>query len=136
VTSADTTSLSAICSAWSSRTRVSQDRRHAGQPQLTESLIQFDEGSFRLSCRAISEIAIEGELTNQRIDLSEGQRHRGSAFEVTAQEAIGGHAQVERGLRGLLEDRWAVFLRQRKDAENATDARCAVRDDECDRSWC
>ena len=71
----------------------------------------------------IDEITIEGELTNERIDLAERQRRRQTPFEVAPQEAIGRHTEIERGLRGILKDRRPVLLRQREYAEDATDAR-------------
>jgi hypothetical protein len=35
-------------------------------------------------------------------------------FEIAADKAIGGDAEVERGLRGVLDDRRPVFLGERE----------------------
>jgi hypothetical protein len=40
-------------------------------------------------------IAIEGELTNERINLLERERRGGSALQMSAEEAIRRHAQLE-----------------------------------------
>jgi hypothetical protein len=71
---------------------------------------------------AIDEIAIKGELPDERIDLLERQRHRWAAFEIAAEEAIRRHAELESGFGGVFDDGGAVFLRQRERAEDATDA--------------
>ena len=52
---------------------------------------------------------------------------RRPSLEVLADEAIREDADVERGLRGVIDDRDAVFLRQREDAEDLADAMRAVR---------
>ena len=59
---------------------------------------------MRVSCFAIDEIAIEGELPDERIDLAQGQGHGRAAFDVLAHEAIGRHADLERGFGGVLDD--------------------------------
>ena len=62
--------------------------------------------------------------------------HRRTALEILAEEAIGRDAEVERGLGGVLDDRGAVFLRERQDAEHPPDAGRAfvVVDDGADRA--
>ena len=82
--------------------------------------------SWRVSCFAIDEIAIEGELPNERVDLAERQRHRQTAFEIAPQKAIGRDAEIERGFGGVVDDGRAMFLREREDAEDAADAGGAV----------
>src|SRR5262245_4598466 len=78
--------------------------------------------SFRVSCSAIDEIAVERELANERIDLAQRERHRRPAFEIAPDEAIGGHAVIERGLGSIFDDRRPMLLRQGEDAEDAADA--------------
>ncbi len=51
----------------------------------------------------------------------------GAAVEVPAEEAIGRHADLERRLRGVLDDGHAVLLGEGEDAEDAADAGHAVR---------
>ena len=74
-----------VC-AW--RSRVS---RTAAMPERRScrSARSSSTRFMRVSCFAIDEIAVEGELPDERIDLAERQRHRRPAFEVAAQEAIG-----------------------------------------------
>ncbi len=48
-----------------------------------------------ISCRAIDQIAVEGELPNERIDLPE--RHRRAPLQIAPQEAVGGDAELEGG---------------------------------------
>ena len=43
-------------------------------------------------------------------------------LEVAPHEAIGGDADVERRVRGIVGDRGPVLLREREDAENPSDA--------------
>ena len=63
------------------------------------------------------------------------QRDRRPALDVFADEAIREDADVERGLRGVVDDGDAVFLREREDAEDLADAvRAAVRVEMCDRA--
>jgi hypothetical protein len=57
-------------------------------------------------------IAIEGELTNERVDLAQGQRHGRTAFDVLPQEAIGRHADLQRGFGRLVDDGRSVLLGQ------------------------
>ena len=46
-----------------------EDIGHPREPKLAKRVVGFDEGSLRVSCSAIDEIAIEGELADQGIDL-------------------------------------------------------------------
>ena len=54
-----------------------EDGGHAGEPQLPEGAIEFDEIHCGSPGRAIDEIAVEGELTDERIDLAQRERHGG-----------------------------------------------------------
>ena len=82
--------------------------------------IEVDE-IYDGSRRTIDEIAVEIEITDERVDLALRQRHRPSAFEVTAEKAIGWQGEVERGVPGIFNDGWPVFLRERESAEDASD---------------
>jgi hypothetical protein len=70
----------------------------------------------------VNEVAIERELADDRIDLTERQRHRRSAFHVLAHEAIRGHPDLECRCGGVLHDRDAVLLGQSEDAEDPAHA--------------
>jgi hypothetical protein len=70
---------SALVGAAFPRRRPCQRSAVAGAPDR----VQRD--SLGVSC-AIDDIAIEGELPNERIDLLERQRHRRPAFEIAAEE--------------------------------------------------
>ena len=69
----------------------------------------------------LDEIAVQGELADERIDLAEREGQRRLPLQVAAQEAVRHHTEFERGAGGILDDGWAVFLRQGKDAEDAAD---------------
>ena len=99
-----------------------EDVGHAGEAELAQRAIEFDEVHVGVSCRAIDEIAVEGELADERIDLAERERRRRPALEIAAQEAIGRDAEVERGLGGVVDGGRAVLLGEREDAEDAPDA--------------
>jgi len=68
---------------------------------------------------AINEIAVEGELSNERIDLFEGGGGDLHAFEVAPQKAVRRRARFEREVRGVFRECGPVFPRERQDAENA-----------------
>ena len=58
--------------------------------------------------------------------MREGEGQRRPAVDVLAEEAIGQHADLDGGARGVLDDRRPVFLREREDAEDFADAMRAV----------
>src|SRR5437870_9601843 len=74
---------------------------------------------------AIDEIAVEGELPDQRIDLAERQPG-GLALAVAADEAVGRDATLERRRARGLDRRDAVALGEGEDPEDAADAERAV----------
>ena len=61
-------------------------------------------------------------MPDERVDLAQRQRRQGPAVEVALQEAVGGHAEVERGGGGLFDDDGTVLLGEGEDAEDAADA--------------
>ena len=75
---------------------------------------------------AIDEIAVEGELADERIDLGEGERTGDAPFEVAAHEAIRRDAELARGRTRRLDGGHAVPLGKGKHAEDASDADGAV----------
>src|SRR5262249_10684143 len=77
--------------------------------------------SFRVSCSAIDEIAVERELPNERIDLAQRQRHGWSAFEIATDEAIRGHAEIDSRLGGVFDGGGTVFACEGEHAEDAAD---------------
>ena len=63
-----------------------------------------------------------GELPDERIDLAERGHTEGAALQVAADEAIRRDAEFERRGARVIDGGDAVLLRQREDAEDATDA--------------
>ncbi len=74
---------------------------------------------------AIDEIAVVGELADERIDLAERERRGGAALEVAADEAVRRDAELERGGARVVDGGDAVLLGEREHAEDAahTDGR-------------
>ena len=65
-------------------------------------------------------------MPDERVDLTQRQGRLGPAVEVGPEEAVGGHAESERGGGGLFGDGGTVLPGEREDAEDATDAGGAV----------
>ena len=63
-------------------------------------------------------------MPDERVDLAQRQGRRGPAVEP--EEAVGGHAELERGVGGLFGDGGTVLPGEGEDAEDATDAGGAV----------
>ena len=99
-----------VVSVWAWRSRVSRTVGHAGEAELAEGAVEFDEVHVRVSCRAIDEIAVEGELADERIDLAQRERHGRPALEVAADEAIGRRRRARGRPRGVVDDGGAVLL--------------------------
>ena len=74
-----------------------------------------------ISCLAVDEIAVEGELTDQRVDLPEREGHGRAPLKIATDEAIGRHTEVERGLGRVLDGRRPVPLGEGEDTEDAPD---------------
>lgn len=74
----------------------------------------------------VDEVAIEGELANERVHLPQRHGHWGAPLEIAAEEAVGGHAELQGGVRGVIHDGGAVLLRERQDALDAADTGRAV----------
>ena len=55
----------------------------------------------------MEEIAVEGELADEGIDLAERERHRRMAFEIAPDELVGG-AEVERDGTRVLDRKSVV----------------------------
>jgi hypothetical protein len=53
--------------------------------------------------------------------LRERERQGRATLDVLPDEAIGEHADVDRGVGGILDDRGPMFLRQREEAEDLAD---------------
>ena len=53
-----------------------EDGGHAGESELAEGVIEFDQ-IHESSGRAIDEIAVEGELSDEGIDLAQRERSGG-----------------------------------------------------------
>jgi hypothetical protein len=77
-----------------------------------------------VSCRAIDQIAVEGELPNEWIDLPECERHGRPAFEIAAQEAIRRDAEFESSLGRIFDDGWPVLLGEREDTDGCDRRSC------------
>src|SRR5206468_2436596 len=86
----------------------------------------------RLLGSAIDEIAVVGELANQRVDLLERERQLWLALEVAFDEAVVREIEGERRRTRVLDARDPVALAQREHAEEAPStsiapSRCTVR---------
>ena len=60
----------------------------------------------------LNEVAVERKLADEWVDLPQRQRRWQSALDVATQKAVGRHVEVERSLRGFIDDVHAVFLRE------------------------
>ncbi len=56
------------------------------------------------------EIAVEGELTDERVHLAQGHGDGGPALEVAADEAVAGSTHFQRRLGGVVHDGCPVLL--------------------------
>ena len=65
-------------------------------------------------------------MPDERVDLPQREGRDGPTVEVTAQEAVGGHAEFKRGGGGLFGDGGTVLPGEGEDAENTADAGGAV----------
>jgi hypothetical protein len=65
------------------------------------------------------QIAVVGELANERVDLLERELKWGTAVQVAAYEAVGGKTEIECGGAGIACGVPAVLARQREHAEDA-----------------
>ena len=69
---------------------------------------------------SLEEVAVEGELPDERIDLAERERHGRMAFEIAPDELVGG-AEVEREGTRVLDGGRAVGARQGEEPLDAPD---------------
>ena len=103
-----------------------EDIGHAGEAQLAEGLVEFDEIHDESPVSAIDEIAVEGQFPDEGVDLPQRERRRGPAVEVAPHEPIGGEPEFEGGVGGLFDDGGTVLSGEGEDAEDAADAGGAV----------
>src|SRR2546430_14189458 len=61
----------------------------------------------------LEEVAVEGELADQGIDLAERERRRRMALEVAADDLVGAGAEIKRDGTGVGDGRGAMFAGQR-----------------------
>src|SRR5262245_31451520 len=66
----------------------------------------------------VNEVAIHGELSNERIDLPQGQPQLRSALQVAAHEAVFRDADFQSRCAGVIDGSHAVFLGQREYAQD------------------
>src|SRR6266436_9393930 len=69
----------------------------------------------------LEEVAVEGELADQGIDLAQRERRGGMALEVAADKLVG-RAEVERDGAGGVDGGGAVPTREREESMNAPHA--------------
>src|SRR5213593_3435282 len=74
-----------------------------------------------LGSATLEEVAVEGELADQRIDLAQRERRRRVALEVAADDLVGATAEVEGDGAGVINGRGAVFAGERQEALDAPD---------------
>lgn len=72
------------------------------------------------------EVAIDGQLADQRVDLAQGQRQGRAPLEVAPHEAVLGSAHVESQRGGIFDHGHAVLLHQSEHAEDVPDAKVAA----------
>src|SRR2546430_3394160 len=77
-------------------------------------------GSF-LRGATLEEVAVEGELADQGIDLAERERRRRMALEVAADDLVGAAAEIKRDGTGVVDGRGAMFAGERQQALDAPD---------------
>ena len=65
-------------------------------------------------------------LTDEGIDLAQGERRGRVALEIAPDEPVVGDAEVQGGRTGSRDDGRAVLLHEGEDAEDAADAALAV----------
>src|SRR5665647_2261911 len=83
-------------------------------------MLYFDEVHGLLSFGFVfDEVAVLGQLADQRIDLVQAQRKLRLALQVAAHEAVLMGAHFERRGAGIVDAGNAVFLGQRQHAQNA-----------------
>ncbi len=74
----------------------------------------------------IDQVAVQRELSDEGIDLSQRQRDGRPSLDVLADEAVRKGAHLKRRLRGLIDDGDTMFLGQGEDPEDLPDAMSAV----------
>src|SRR5687768_16466555 len=72
----------------------------------------------------VDEIAVQRELTDERVDLTE--RQRWPTFQITADKTVFVDAEFESGRAGILDSRYTELLRQRQHAKNAANPRLSL----------
>src|SRR2546422_911966 len=70
----------------------------------------------------LEEVAVEGELADQGIDLAERERRRRMALEVAADDLVGAAAEIKRDGTGVVDGRGAMFAGERQQALEGRDA--------------
>src|SRR5262245_35147409 len=115
-------SIGAMCSLWAWSRRLS--RTEAMPP--SRSCLRARSSSTRfigiLLCHAVDVVAVQSQLADQWIDLSESQWRTRPTIQVAADEAIGRHTDLQRGGTGVVDGDDAVLAQQRAYAEDPLDA--------------
>src|SRR6478736_1589913 len=121
-TSTDSKSIGAMCSVCACSKRLS---RTAAMPPRRSCLSAWSSSTRfigRLLGDAVDVVAVQGQLTNQRIDLTKSERRARSAFQIAPHETVGGHAHLQRRSAGVVDADDAVLAHQRSYAEDPFDA--------------
>ena len=102
---------------------------HAGAAELAQGALQFDEIHVGISSWVFcgDDVAVVGELADERIDLAERERARpGAARGSGGRSGRSATPQLEGGGAGGVDDGRPVLLGEAEDAEDAAHAGLAV----------
>ncbi len=95
-----------------------EDVGHAGEAQLPQGAIEFDEVHAGSPVLCVDEVAVEGELADERVHLAKRQGHGWPLLEVATHEAVVRQVEVEGGLRGVVDRGGAVLPGEGRDAQD------------------
>src|SRR6188768_3070830 len=119
-TSAPMKSMGAMFSVWACRMRVSTTSAIPPRRSWVSDLVSSTRFiSWFLLGDAIDQIAVLGQLSDQRVDLAQADWRRGSAFQVAAHEAVGRHAELQRRSAGVVDAERAVLAPEREHSLNS-----------------
>src|SRR6266700_2150104 len=119
-TRAPSKSIGAICSVCACRMRVSTTSAMPPRRSWVSDLVSSTRFiSIFLLTDAIDQIAVLGELSDQRVDLAQADRRAGAPFQVAAHEAVGRQAQLQRRATRIVDAERAVLAPEREHALDA-----------------
>src|SRR2546426_8617292 len=125
--------VAAPCAHLSSLSPEATWRPHLMQePDAVIPLVRIRGGGYEQSSSLLrlgfpgDDVAVVGELADERVDLAQGERRRRVALEIAPDEAVVGDAELQGGRAAVLDDDGAVLLGEGEDAEDPAHARFPV----------